>query len=65
MTIISDGVDFAAGGYPLPRTFQTEEGAEEAMRGLCWHPRRYAGPFQVVPVRVTRSRYGTVLAVSA
>lgn len=60
---VSDGEDLVAGGYPLPRTWPTREGAESAMDSMCWHPRRFAGPFRVVPVTVTRSPYGTVLAV--
>lgn len=62
---VSDGEDLVAGGYPLPRTWPTEAEAAEAMFRMCWHPRRFAGPFRVVPVTVTRTKYGTVLSVTA
>lgn len=62
---VSDGEDIVAGGYPLPRTWATEAEATEAMSRMCWHPRRFAGPFRVVPVTVTRTKYGTVLSVAA
>lgn len=61
---VTDGEDIVAGGYPLPRTWQTREAAEEAMKGMCWHPKRHAGAFRVEPVRVEVSRWGTVLAVT-
>jgi hypothetical protein len=60
---VSDGVDIVAGGYPLPRTWATEEEAAEVMLGLCWSPRRFAGPFRVIPVTVHRTKHGTVLSV--
>lgn len=61
---ITDGQDFAAGGYPFPRTWDTAEAAEKAMAGMCWHPGRFAGPFKMVPVEVETSRWGTVLSVT-
>ena len=60
---VTDGEDFAAGGYPLPRWWETEAEAAEVMRNLCWHPRRFAGPFRVEPVEVVRTKYGTTLSV--
>lgn len=62
---VSDGEDLVAGGYPHPRTWPTEAEAAEAVSRMCWHPRRFAGPFRVVPVTVTRTKHGTVLSVVA
>lgn len=62
---ISDGESVVAGGYPLPQTWPTESEAAEAMARMCWHPRRYAGPFRVIPVTVVRTKYETTLSVSA
>ena len=60
---VTDGADIVAGGYPLPRTWGTQEEAAEAMRDMCWSPRRFAGPFRVEPVRVESSKWGTTLSV--
>lgn len=62
---VSDGVDIVAGGYPLPRTWATEQEAAAVMSGMCWSPRRFAGPFRVIPVTVHRTKHGTVLSVAA
>lgn len=62
---VSHGENLVAGGYPHPQTWSTETEAAEAMSRMCWHPKRFVGPFRVVPVTVTRTKYGTVLAVSA
>ena len=32
---VTDGADIVAGGYPLPRTWGTQEEAAEAMRDMC------------------------------
>lgn len=61
---ITDGRDIVVGGYPHPRTWPSPEEAEDAMQGLCWHPKRYNGPFQVVPCLVQETRQGTTLAVT-
>ena len=62
---VSDGEGLVAGGYPHPRTWPTEAEAADAMFSMCWHPRRFASPFRVVPVTVTRTKYGAVLSVTA
>lgn len=61
---IGDGEEIVAGGYPLPRTWESASAAAEAMESLCWHPGRFAGPFRVIPVVVQRTEHGTVLAVT-
>jgi hypothetical protein len=61
---VTDGRDFVAGGYPLPRVWATRAEAEADMRSMCWHPDRFAGPFRVEAVRVAMSTHGTVLDVS-
>lgn len=61
--VVTDGEDIVSGGYPLPATWPTAEGAREKMAGMCWHPRRFAGPFRVEAVEVETSRWGTTLAV--
>lgn len=56
---VTDGEDIVKA-----RTWDTREAAEEAMRDMCFHPKRHAGPFRVEPVQVEVSRWGTVLAVT-
>lgn len=60
---ITDGEDFCEGSYPLPRTFKTKSEAADVMSRMCWHPKRFAGPFRVEPVTVVRSMWGTTLSV--
>jgi len=60
---ITDGDDICAGGYPLPRWWETEAEAAKVMGDMCWHPRRFAGPFRVEAVDVVCTKYGTTLSV--
>ena len=43
--IITDGAERA-----LDLAWESREDAEARMRDLCWHPRRFAGPFRVEEV---------------
>lgn len=61
---ITDGAEIVSGGYPLSRTWDTQEAAAAAMKEMCWHPKRHAGPFRVETVKVETTQWGTVLSVT-